>query len=124
QIQNQINGLNQQFADITEKVKDEIVTLIVKAIEKYYDDNKSQESELIAEYESIYSFSSTSVSTGTQSLNAESETDFQYEGEIEIAIADLPEEFRQNFEVQEKYHLYFLSKAIAENKDDSTTVHT
>ena len=124
QIQNQINGLNQQFADIIEKVKDEIVTLIVKAIEKYYDDNKSQESELIAEYESIYSFSSTSVSTGSQSLNAESETGFQYEGEIEIAIADLPEAFKLSFEIQEKYHLYFLSKAIAENKDDSTTVHT
>ncbi|WP_378187310.1 fibronectin type III domain-containing protein [Aquimarina sp. W85] len=121
-IQDQINALNNDIADKLEEVKDKISDLIIKAIEKYYRQNKSQELDLVNSYNAIYNFSSTTTAEAT---SLENETDIVEEGfefEEEIEISDIPEEFIQVFDVQEKYHLYFFSKSIAENKEDKEAI--
>lgn len=121
-IQEQINTLNDQFADKMETVKNEIIDLIIKAIEKYYEQNKREESSLVSQYEAIYGSPTESENTSSSSevSSSESNSSFQFEGEV--LISELPDEFKEIFEMQEKYHLYFVSKAIAENKDDQETI--
>ncbi len=121
EIQNQIDALNEEIADKLDEVKDKISDLIIKAIEKYYRQNKSQESNLLSAYEEIYNLGASSSDTTTQEEdNVDGEFEFEFEGEAEIS--NVPEEFAQAFDVQEKFHLYFFSKAIAENKEDKETV--
>ncbi|WP_271729963.1 hypothetical protein [Aquimarina algiphila] len=121
EIQNQIDALNEEIADKLDEVKDKISDLIIKAIEKYYRQNKSQESNLLSAYEEIYNLGASSSDTTTQEEdNVDGEFEFEFEGEAEIS--NVPEEFTQAFDVQEKFHLYFFSKAIAENKEDKETI--
>lgn len=118
-IQDQIDALHNEIADKLEDVKDKISDLIIKAIEKYYRQNKSQESNLVSSYDAVYNFSSSTTTEGTSQEDI-IEEGFEFEEEIEIST--IPEEVIQVFDVQEKYHLYFFSKSIAENKKDKETV--
>ncbi|WP_211483299.1 fibronectin type III domain-containing protein [Aquimarina spongiae] len=121
EIQNQIDQLNQNFADQLDQIKEEIVDLIVKAIEKYYSQNRSQEEKLIADYDAIYSFSSDDTTGGDES---DLDEVFEFEFEGETTVNTVPEEFTQIFDVQEKFHLYFFSKSIAENVEDKEWIRS
>lgn len=121
-IQDQIDALNNEIADKLEDVKDKISDLIIKAIEKYYRQNKSQESNLVSSYDAVYNFSSSTTTEGTSQEDQEGIIEEGFEFEEEIEISTIPEEVVQAFDVQEKYHLYFFSKSIAENKEDQETV--
>lgn len=120
EIQNQINELNQQYADTIEDVMGKMETLIVKAIEKYYIQNKSQESSLIERYVTVYGEACLSREAKMETVSdlvVKHDVEFEFEGEI--LITEIPDEIKEVFEVQEKYHLYFITKAIAENKDNA-----
>lgn len=121
-IQDQIDALNNEIADKLEDVKDKISDLIIKAIEKYYRQNKSQESNLVSSYDAVYNFSSSTTTEGASQEDQEGIIEEGFEFEEEIEISTIPEEVIQAFDVQEKYHLYFFSKSIAENKEDKETV--
>ncbi len=121
-IQDQIDALNNEIADKLEDVKDKISDLIIKAIEKYYRQNKSQESNLVSSYDAVYNFSSSTTTEGASQEDQEGIIEEGFEFEEEIEISTIPEEVVQAFDVQEKYHLYFFSKSIAENKEDKETV--
>lgn len=119
-IQNQIDELNDKIADKLEDVKEKISDLIVKAIEKYYTQNKSQEESLVTTYNEIYNLVSITNSDNNSEDDIEDE-EFEFEGEGEIN--NIPKQFEDTFDVQERYHLYFFSKAIAENKDNAETIN-
>ncbi|WP_438711692.1 hypothetical protein ACSTS3_03685 [Aquimarina muelleri] len=121
-VQDQIDALNNEIADKLEDVKDKISDLIIKAIEKYYRQNKSQESNLVSSYDAVYNFSSSTTTEGASQEDQEGIIEEGFEFEEEIEISTIPEEVIQAFDVQEKYHLYFFSKSIAENKEDKETV--
>ncbi|MCX2763236.1 fibronectin type III domain-containing protein [Aquimarina muelleri] len=121
-VQDQIDALNNEIADKLEDVKDKISDLIIKAIEKYYRQNKSQESNLVSSYDAVYNFSSSTTTEGASQEDQEGVIEEGFEFEEEIEISTIPEEVIQAFDVQEKYHLYFFSKSIAENKEDKETV--
>lgn len=119
EIKEKINQANQDFADQLEAANDTIADLIVKAIEKYYRQNKSKETELVTAYGQIYDSSNTE-NTSSPEDDIKNEFGLEFEGDIEIT--ELPEAFTEVFEAQKQYHLYFFSKAVAENKTDKVTV--
>ncbi|WP_132066145.1 MULTISPECIES: fibronectin type III domain-containing protein [Aquimarina] len=110
-IKEQIKELNEDLAEILDETQKEVEDLIVNAIGKYYNQNKSQEEGLVAAYNVIFPQEITAVDTETASL------DFEFEFEGEIVIDQIADEKKKEFGVQEKYHLYFLSKVLSENKD-------
>ncbi len=111
EIKEQIKELNEELAEILDETQKEVEDLIVNAIGKYYNQNKSQEEGLVAAYNVIFPQEITAADTETASL------DFEFEFEGEIVIDQIVDEKKEEFGVQEKYHLYFLSKVLSENKD-------
>lgn len=117
-IQEQIDELQEELADTLDQAKEEIIDLIVKAIEKYYNQNRSKESELVAYYNSIYE----NQENNNIENNGSDLDEFEFDFEEEIEIETIPEEFKETFEVQKKYHLYFFAKALALNKENKQEI--
>ena len=117
-IQEQIDELQEELADTLDQAKEEIIDLIVKAIEKYYNQNRSKESELVASYNRIYE----NQENNNIENNGSDLDEFEFDFEEEIEIETIPEEFKETFEVQTKYHLYFFAKALALNKENKEEV--
>ncbi|MAQ74805.1 MAG: hypothetical protein CL613_00565 [Aquimarina sp.] len=117
-IQEQIDELQEELADTLDQAKEEIIDLIVKAIEKYYNQNRSKESELVASYDSIYE----NQENNNIENNGSDLDEFEFDFEEEIEIETIPEEFKETFEVQKKYHLYFFAKALALNKENKKEI--
>jgi len=114
-VKEKINEVNQEIADVIDGVQENMSDLIMKAIEKYYRQNKSKEVSLSNAYNAIYNIKSSNLET-IDSVDGS----FEFEGEIEVV--EIPKEFIKTFDIQERYHLYFFSKAIAENKDKKETI--
>lgn len=112
QIKEQISTLNNEFADKMESVEAKIIDLVIKAIKKYYTQNKLHESSLISQYQAIYGKPTKSTEVGFEFLAEDDDYNSNLKFEGEVLISELPSEFKEVFEMQEKYHLYFMSKAI------------
>lgn len=120
-IRNQISAIDKEIADKIEEVNEDIADLIIKALEKYYSQNRSQESNLVSAYDTIYDFES-GTSSETSSDQDSFEEGLEFESEEEIEINNVPEEFIKVFDIQEKYHLYFFTKSVAEDKEDKEVI--
>lgn len=116
-INHKINELNDQFAAKVEVIKTEISDLIVKAIETFYLQQKENESSIINNFKSIFSFKET---PNPESIINEMELEL----EEELIGQELSNDMESALAAQDNYYLFMSLKAMTVNKENHSIIKT
>lgn len=111
--------LEKELEEGISEFKEELVNWIVKALKKYYANNKRNETQIFEQYENLFDYSENKNTQ--QGFNEEGTSSWKFIKKV--TLKETPSEFTEINKMQMQYHTYLIAKSISLNSDNELFVN-